>query len=67
MKVGDRFKVQAYVMPDYIKCTVFTVTEVKRIKCKSIPDYKRLIGKGDNAALIDVPEKFAIIHTEEKI
>ena len=58
MKAGDRFTFTGHG-PDYLKNTVFIVLEVKPIKCKSIPDYNRLIGKGYNGCMIDTPERFA--------
>ena len=58
MKVGDKFRFTGNG-PDYLKNTVFIVLEVKPIKCKSIPDYNRLIGKGCNGCMIDTPERFA--------
>ncbi len=62
MKAGDRFKFIGFG-PEYLKNTVFTVEEVKLIKCKSISNYNRLMGKGDNGCMIDTPERFAAVQS----
>jgi hypothetical protein len=59
MKVGDRFRFIG-LEPDYLQNVVFTVEEIKLIKGESIPDYNRLIGRGDNGCIIDTPERCAV-------
>jgi hypothetical protein len=50
MKTGDKVYYTAPA-PKEANGIIFTVAEVKTIKCKSIPDYQRIIATSETGAI----------------